>query len=112
MIRRAEARDAAALAELITQLGYPATATEVNKRLRLILGEPKFTTFVAVEGDKVCGMIGLSGSLSYEHNDWTGRIAALAWTSRYERRGVGRQLIAAAEYFTKQSVSCAPACAL
>ncbi len=105
MIRRAEASDATALAELMSQLGFATTSTEMSERLSVILNDQNFATFVAVEADKVCGMIGLSASPSYEHNDRTGRIVALAVDERRRRRGFGRALIAnAEEYFLGRKI--------
>ena len=105
MIRRAEAGDAAALAELMTELGYVTTAAEMSERLSVILNDQNFATFVATEAGKPCGMIGLSASPSYEHNDRTGRIVALVVSERMRRHGLGRALIAAAEeYFSGEKI--------
>jgi ribosomal protein S18 acetylase RimI-like enzyme len=52
---------------------------------------------VAVRDGEVCGMIGTVTSLSYEHNDSSGRILALAILSTMRRCGIGRALIATAE---------------
>jgi N-acetylglutamate synthase-like GNAT family acetyltransferase len=76
MIRPAKENDAPALAKLMTQLGYQTSADEMRERLRSIFRHRNFTTFVAVEEDEVCGMIGLSASVGYEHDDPTGRIMA------------------------------------
>ena len=97
MIRCAEEGDAAALAELMTQLGYPTTAEEMRERLDAILRHSNFATFVAVEEDEVCGMIGLSASLSYERNESGGKIIVLVVHERMRGRGIGRALLAAAE---------------
>jgi ribosomal protein S18 acetylase RimI-like enzyme len=105
MIRRAEERDALSLAELMTQLGYRTTTREMSERLRAILCDSNFATFVAVTDDEICGMIGLSVSRSYEHNDRTGRIVALVVAEGMRKRGIGRDLIAAAEnYFRGQQI--------
>ena len=105
MIRTADEGDAAALAELMTQLGYRTTAEEMRERLRSILRNPDFTTFVAMEENEVCGMIGLSASTGYEHNDRTGRIMALVVDERMRGRGIGRALLAAAEdYFAREKI--------
>jgi ribosomal protein S18 acetylase RimI-like enzyme len=105
MIRPAEECDAAALAELMTQLGYATSADEMTSRLRAIFHDKTFATFVAVEADEVCGMIGVSASSSYEHNDRNGRIIALVVDARMRRRGLGRQLLAFAEdYLARENV--------
>jgi ribosomal protein S18 acetylase RimI-like enzyme len=94
------------LAELMTQLGYATTAQEMTGRLRAILGDKNFATFVAVEKNEVCGMIGLSASVSYEHNDRSGRIIALVVHEKMRRCGIGRELMTVAEdYFSREQVA-------
>lgn len=105
MIRAAEESDAPALAELMSQLGYQTTTEEMRERLRAIFRHRDFTTFVAVDDNEVCGMIGLSASVGYEHNDRTGRIMALVVHERMRGRGIGHALLAAAEdYFAREKI--------
>jgi len=96
-IRHAQPRDAAVLAQLMCELGYETKRTEMEPRLKLILSNPAYKTFVAVMGDCVCGMIGTLAYPSYEHDDPSGRILALVTLSAARRRGIGRALIATAE---------------
>lgn len=96
-IRVAERNDAAALAQLMCELGYETTKSEMQKRLERIATDERYRTFVAVLDGKLCGMIGTLTSLSYEHNDPGGRILALVTLSTMRRGGIGRALIAAAE---------------
>ena len=96
-IRVAELNDAAALAELMCELGYKTTESEMRMRTERIAADERYRTFVAVRDGKVCGMIGILTSLSYEHNDLGGRILALATLKTMRRRGIGRALVAAAE---------------
>ena len=76
-IRVAEMNDAAALAQLMCELGYGTTKSEMQMRLQRIATDERYRTFVAVCGGKVCGMIGTLTYPSYEHNDPSGRIVAL-----------------------------------
>ena len=96
-IRAAEMNDAAALAQLMCELGYETTESEMQMRMEKIAADERYRTFVAVRDGKVCGMIGTVTSLSYEHNDPGGRILALATLSTMRRCGIGRALIATAE---------------
>jgi GNAT superfamily N-acetyltransferase len=96
-IRAAEMNDATALAQLMCELGYATTKSEMQARLERIAADERYRTFVAVHGGNVCGMIGTVTSSSYEHNDPGGRILALATLSTMRRRGIGRALIATAE---------------
>ena len=79
------------------ELGYETRRTEMEARLKLILSNPAYKTFVAVMHGRVCGMIGTITCRTYEHNDPSGRILALVTESAARRRGIGRALIATAE---------------
>jgi ribosomal protein S18 acetylase RimI-like enzyme len=96
-IRAAEINDAAALAQLMCELGYETTKSEMHIRMERIASDERYRTFVAVCDGKVCGMIGTLTCPSYEHNDPGGRILALATVSMMRRRGIGRALVATAE---------------
>lgn len=96
-VRVAEINDAAALAQLMCELGYETTQSEMQIRLERIVNDDRYRTFVAVHDGEVCGMIGTLTSLSYEHNDLGGRILALVTLRTMRRRGIGRALIATAE---------------
>jgi GNAT superfamily N-acetyltransferase len=96
-IRAAEMNDAAALAQLMCELGYETTKSEMQTRMERIAADERYRTFVAVCDGRVCGMIGTVTYPSYEHNDSGGRILALAIMSTMRRRGIGRALIATAE---------------
>jgi len=96
-IRDAELDDAAELAVLMCELGYETKRTEMETRLKLILSNPGYKTFVATMDGCICGMIGTLTYPSYEHNDASGRILALVTASTARRRGIGRALIATVE---------------
>jgi len=96
-IRDAELDDAAELAALMCELGYETKRTEMETRLKLILSNPGYKTFVATMDGCICGMIGTLTYPSYEHNDASGRILALVTASTARRRGIGRALIATVE---------------
>jgi ribosomal protein S18 acetylase RimI-like enzyme len=89
--------DAAALAQLMCELGYQTTKSEMRMRMERITADERYRTFVAVCDGKVCGMIGTLTYPSYEYNDPNGRIVALEIMSTMRRRGIGRALIATAE---------------
>src|SRR5439155_2922627 len=96
-IRDAELDDAAELAVLMCELGYETKRAEMETRLKLILSNPAYKTFVAILDGRLCGMIGTFTYPSYEHNDSGGRILALVTSSAARRRGIGRALVATAE---------------
>src|SRR5262249_22087986 len=96
-IRVADINDAAALSQLMCELGYETTTLEMQVRMGRIAADERYRTFVAVHDGEVCGMISTITSLSYEHNDPGGRILALVTLRTKRRHGIGRALIATAE---------------
>ena len=96
-IRAAEMNDAAPLAQLMCELGYETTQSEMQMRLERIATDGRLRTFIAVRDGKVCGMISTLIYPSIEHNDLSGRIVALVILRTMRRRGIGRALIATAE---------------
>lgn len=104
-IRNAKLSDARALATLMCELGYETTTEEMRQRLKSILSDARYRTFVADIDHKICGMIGTLVHPSHEHNDLSGKIIALVVPRKQRRSGIGRALIAAAEKdFAKQKV--------
>jgi ribosomal protein S18 acetylase RimI-like enzyme len=79
------------------ELGYETTVAEMRCRLKSILCDVRYRTFLAEVDGKVSGMIGTLVYHSYEHNDSGARIVALVTLSAARRRGIGRALIATAE---------------
>jgi GNAT superfamily N-acetyltransferase len=104
-IREARLGDASALAVLMCQLGYETQRTEMETRLKSILCNPAYRTFVAIMDGDVCGMIGTLTYTSYEHNEPSGRILAMVTLEAARRRGIGRALMEAAEEnFAKKGI--------
>ena len=105
-IRNARLNDAPALASLMCELGYETTSAEMRQRLKSILPDSRYRTFVAEIDHQVCGMIGTLTHAGHEHNDLSGRIVALVVSEKQRRSGIGRALIAAAEKdFAKRKVT-------
>jgi len=96
-IREGKLSDAADLAALMCELGYETTSAEMESRLISILKDPRYKTLVALNDDKICGMLGTVSASSYLHNDLNGRIIALVVSRESRQRGIGVRLIAAAE---------------
>ena len=96
-IRAPQPEDAAALARLSTQLGYPATPEQVAPRLDAILRDPAAVFFVADrESGGVAGFI----HLIHEHlieTDPRAEVAGLVVDEDCRGLGVGRALMARAE---------------
>jgi len=96
-IRAAKMSDAATLGQLMCELGYETTTAEMRQRLKSILSDARYSTFIAEVDNQIAGMIGTLTVSSYEHNDAGGRILALVTFTKARRRGIGRALIATVE---------------
>ena len=96
LIRKVRRADAAAVAGLLGELGYPCSAAEASSRLER-LGRNSDQVFAAVDARRVVGLIAIH--LSYMlHTDsrWC-RITTLVVTETHRRRGVGDALLRHAE---------------
>jgi GNAT superfamily N-acetyltransferase len=91
--REATASDAAALAALSTQLGYPAQPEEAAERL-IALG-PAGTVLVAEENGAVLGWIHVCGIQFFQSPPFA-EIGGLVVDEAARGRGVGRLLLEAA----------------
>lgn len=102
-IRDATSADIPAMADLITQLGYPTTPDEMGIRFRVIDENPDYKTFLAEsDAGEVVGLLGVSRALSWEFNGCQVRIVALVVRDSARRQGVGECLIQTAEDWAKE----------
>ena len=87
------------------ELGYETTSAEICQRLKNILNDKRYSTFVAEVNGAVYGMVGTLTHASHEHTDCLGTIVTLVVSKEQRRSGMGRALIAAAEKdFAKRKV--------
>src|SRR6476469_1338562 len=95
-IRDAAAADAAAIAGLLSQLGYPSDADAAEERLdRLgIVGD---RVFVAEMDDEVVGLAHLQVTPAIERDRPAGKLGALVVDEARRGYGVGRALVEAVE---------------
>ena len=96
-IRPAALADAEPIARLVTELGYATSAGQMDARLDAILRDDDYETLVACDGGTVVGFLGLRCGLLYESDDRYGQIMAMVVAESHRQRGVGGQLIRAAE---------------
>jgi GNAT superfamily N-acetyltransferase len=105
VIRPAELNDAAEIARLAGELGYPATAAEISIRLKLLLGQPHHFIVVAaaVESSQkqLLGWIAAEERILLVASPQT-EIMGLVVSHAARRQGVGQALIAAAEQWAKE----------
>lgn len=96
-IRPAQLDDAAAIAELTTQLGYPADADAQAHRLAPVLASERDAVLVATDdADRPIGWIHVQRRLFLEGDDQA-LIAGLVVGEGHRSGGIGAALLAAAE---------------
>ncbi|GAA5001312.1 GNAT family N-acetyltransferase [Pseudoluteimonas lycopersici] len=97
LIRAAIIADAAEIARLSAQLGYPARVGVFAGRLERMSRSPTHAVLVCEgEGGRLAGFIGLEQRLMIESGD-KAEIVGLVVDADARRTGAGRRLVAAAE---------------
>jgi|FLYL01.1.fsa_nt_gi GNAT superfamily N-acetyltransferase len=98
--RSARPADAPRLAELSSQLGYPATAQEIRRRLAALARARAQRVLVAVQGGEVVAWmhVGLRRSLEMAP---CAEVVALVVDAAVRRAGIGRALLARAEAWAR-----------
>jgi GNAT superfamily N-acetyltransferase len=100
-IRPMRPTDATHVADLATQLGYPATTEEILHRLIELGGHPRATALVAVDGaDKPIGWIQVERTPSLAVGD-TAIIGGLVVDEAHRSGRIGRALLEAGEEWAR-----------
>ena len=92
-VREAQAGDETSLAELVTQLGYPASTDAIARRFERLHRDPATWLYVAVAQGRVVGLAALHVMSRLEHDEPLGRITALVVAEDARGTGVGRALV-------------------
>jgi GNAT superfamily N-acetyltransferase len=102
IIRKVRATDAARLAELSTQLGYPVGTREMAGRLKLVLREKKAACFVADE--KSAGVVGWIhvSTMTLVEVPPRAEVNGLVVDERIRSQGAGWALLQAAEVWARK----------
>jgi len=100
-IRPARSDDAAALAELSAQLGYPAAADTLSERLERVRGEGVGEVFVATVDGRVLGWTHVVPRLHLEEVPFA-ELAGLVVADGARGAGVGAALLSAAEQWARE----------
>jgi GNAT superfamily N-acetyltransferase len=95
-IRRAKPEDAAPLAALATQLGYPSTTEDVERRLEPILKDSEHAVFVAQLAGRVVAWLHVHLCHLVE-SELSAEIGGLVVEEGCRRSGAGRLLMKRAE---------------
>jgi len=96
VLRTAEPRDAARIAELFTEEGYPVTPSAVEARLGRFATDASRVIVADAEGT-VIGFVAMHVVPRFEHDDVAVRVVALVVDPGARERGVGRGLLAEVE---------------
>lgn len=99
-IRLAHPTDAAAVNELLRQLGYPQEGLATTaSRIRTWAGDASSAAYVADADGNVLGLVAVHVCPFFERTGSWGRIVALVVSEQARCQGVGGQLVAAAQSF-------------
>jgi GNAT superfamily N-acetyltransferase len=101
-IREIKPEDSPRVAELLTQLGYPATAEDVRQRLVYWLDDPLSRILVAERDTRVIGSLSLHAIPYLERTGRWARVESLVVDGAARRGGVARSLLQAAEDTARQ----------
>lgn len=95
-IRDAQISDAPRLTSLIVELGHPIEEAGVRRNLET-LSAAGMLPLVAVIGNEVIAMCGLSAMVTVHRDAPVGRISVMIVTEEHRGRGIGSLLVAEAE---------------
>ncbi len=95
-VRPAAAEDAARIASLLTDEGYPAGSTDVTSRIERYAALSS-QVLVAEAGGEVVGFVTVLVLPRFEVDDLFARITSLVVDAGVRERGIGRLLMQAAE---------------
>ena len=95
-IRDAQISDAPRLTSLIVELGHPIEEAGVRRNLET-LSAAGMLPLVAVIGDEVIAMCGLSAMVTVHRDAPVGRISVMIVTEEHRGGGIGSLLVAEAE---------------
>ncbi|ALG06993.1 GNAT family N-acetyltransferase [Kibdelosporangium phytohabitans] len=99
-VRLVRATDAAAVDELLHQLGYPQDDTAATAtRIQTWRDDPANAAYVADADGDLLGLIAVRVNPFFERPGSWGRIVALVVSDQVRGQGVGRRLVAVAESF-------------
>jgi len=105
-VRLAGHGDAAAIATLATQLGYPSASHEAEARLARLKDHPDIRAYVAEQAGRVVGVIGLMVFPAFHRDGLHGYITALVVDEKARGAGIGVALLETGEaWFRERGVT-------
>ncbi|HEY3859279.1 MAG TPA: GNAT family N-acetyltransferase [Gammaproteobacteria bacterium] len=104
-VRRPGLDDAASIATLVTQLGYPSAEPQAAARLAALEGHPDIQALVAEQDGRIIGFVGLMVFPAFHRDGLHGYITALVVDESVRGSGAGGALLQAAEaWFAERGV--------
>ena len=97
LIRDAEENDAQAVANLLTELGYPSTPNFAARKIQQLAQSPADRVLVAIIDGTVGGVISLHITPCLHEESNLARVTALIVHEDYRGHGIGRKLMQTAE---------------
>lgn len=101
-IRSAAAADAAGIARLLGELGYPAPADEIPLRLQRIVADGRAAVVVAANGDEIIGLCTVHLRTSITSHADIAQITSMVVSELARGRGAGRLLVEEAESWARR----------
>ena len=101
IIRGPRAEDAAAIATLMTELGYPSDARDIPARLNALAGDPSSVVWLAELDGRVVAVGTGRVFPAINQNGLVAWLTALVVAERARGRGIGQQIVRAAEEWAR-----------
>ena len=96
------ATDAAAYARLMAVLGYPTSPDAARSRIKAILPDPDYRTFVAERDGEVCGFVRVRLGRIYELDERVAQVLVLVVDEEMQGKKIGMALLNRAEAWAKE----------
>ncbi|WP_428622717.1 GNAT family N-acetyltransferase [Sedimenticola sp.] len=97
--------ESAAVAELATELGYPATTEAIASRLKRVLPHPEHCLFGAYDPHRLLAWMHLVIQYPIEAEPYA-EVCGLVVSHRHRGQGIGRQLLETAKQWTQEKSLC------
>jgi GNAT superfamily N-acetyltransferase len=101
-LRDANGGDASVIATLLSELGHPASAAEIPKRMDVVVGEGGAVLLAVDESGAVLGLMSLARHVVIHAPGPVAYITALVTASAARRRGVGQMFVEAAKAWARE----------
>ena len=84
-------------------LGYGVSLNELEKRISEMLSCENYKIFVACNGERVIGFVGMVSFIAFEVQNKAAKIIALAVSQKYRNNGIGTNLLNSVESYCKNN---------